>query len=168
MSESPRAPLSLSLATGCLVGLTTLLSSCSTMPVPLNGLNRQLEAAGGQRNPSLGERWLALIQQRGGREQVVLVDLQRQTPVPLPGLNRPDALPISVSVDAQGERIALVRQLDGRSEVVLYRRSLQSLQGLPLDSGAIATAVSLQADGHQLAVQVSRGGLWQIDLINLP
>ena len=153
----------------CLLALTALLSSCSgTLPVPLYGLNRQLEAAGGQRNPSLGERWLALIQQRGGREQVVLVDLQRQMPVPVPGLNRPDALPISVSVDARGERIALVRQLDGHSEVVLYRRPLQSLQRLPMDDGAIPTAVTLRADGHQAAVQVSRDGQWQIDLIDLP
>jgi len=149
--------------------LPAMVSGCmGTMPVPLNGLNRQLEQAGGHRNPSLGERWLAVIEQRGGREQVQLVDLQLQRPVPLPGLNRADALPISVSVDARGERLALVRQLEGRSEVVLYRRALQSLQPIAMSPGAIATAVNLRADGRQLAVQVSRDGLWQIDLVALP
>jgi Tol biopolymer transport system component len=109
-----------------------------------------------------------VIEQRGGREQVQLIDLQQQRPVPLPGLNRADALPISVSVDARGERLALVRQLEGRSEVVLYRRSLQSLQPIAMGPGAIATVVGLRADGRQLAVQVSRDGLWQIDLVTLP
>lgn len=97
-----------------------------------------------------------------------LVDLERQLPVPLPGLNRADALPISVSIDAGGERVALVRQLEGRSEVVLYRRALQSLQLIPMAAGSVPTQVNLRADGRQLAVQVSRDGLWQIDLVSLP
>jgi hypothetical protein len=148
---------------------TTLLTGClGPMPIPRSGLNRQLEQAGGNRDPSLGLRWMALIQQRGGREQVQLLDLQRQLPVPVPGLNRPDALPISVSTDANGERLALVRQLGGRSEVVLYRRALQSLQLIPMASDSIPTQVSLRADGRQLAVQVSRNGLWQIDLVEVP
>ena len=157
------------LTAGLLAGLAGLLSGCmGGMPAAMPGLNRQLEASGGNRSPSLGVRWLATIQQRGGREQVVLIDLERQRPVPVPGLNRPDALPISVSVDARGERIALVRQWEGRSELVLYRRAMQSLQLLPMAAGAIPTAVNLQADGRQLAVQVSRDGLWQIDLLSLP
>lgn len=161
-----RAHLAVAVA---LLGSATLLAGCmSSLPPPLAGLNRQLELSGGNREPALGDRWLALIQQRGGREQVVLLDLQRQLPVPLPGLNRIDALPISVSVDAAGERLALVRQLDGRSELVFYRRPLQSLQLLPMAGDTIATAVNLRADGRQVAVQVSREGRWQIDLIDLP
>lgn len=166
MNRACRASLSSAVAAA---GLASLLAGCmGAMPTVMTGLNRSLEQAGGNRDPSLGERWLALIQQRGGRQQVLLLDLQRQLPVPLPGLNRPDALPISVSTDARGERLALVRQLDGRSEVVLYRRALMSLQPIGMDPGSIPTAVSLRADGRQLAVQVSRDGLWQIDLINLP
>ena len=146
----------------------TLGGCMGPMPQPMGSLNRQLELAGGNRNPALGDGWLAVIQQRGGRDQVALIDLRAQRPVPLPGLNRADALPISVSVDARGERLALLRQLDGRSEVVLYRRNLQSLQVLPMGAGSLATAVNLRADGRQLAVQVSRDGQWQVDLINLP
>jgi hypothetical protein len=151
-----------------LVAVTVLAGCMGPMPVPRAGLNRQLEQAGGHRDPALGLRWLALIQQQGGREQVQLLDLERQLPVPLPGLNRADALPISVSTDANGERLALVRQLEGRSEVVLYRRGLQSLQLIPMAAGSIPTQVTLRADGRQLAVQVSRNGLWQIDLVDLP
>ena len=149
--------------------ITTLLGGCvGGMPVPMAGLNRQLELAGANHDPSLSGRWLAVINGHGAREQIVLLDLDRQTPVPLPGLNRGDAQPISVSVDSKGERLALVRQREGRTELVLYRRSLMSLQPIPMEPAAVPHRVQLRADGRQLAVEVSRDGLWQIDLVELP
>ena len=154
---------------GVLVGLGLLLAGCGAgMPMPLPALNRQLQQAGSSREPALSDQWLALIVGRGGREQVVLVDLQRQAPVPLPNLNRADSQPLSVAVDASGERLALVRQLEGRTELVLYRRSLASLQLLPMLPPRVPQQVSMRADGRELAVQVGRNGLWQVDLIPLP
>ena len=151
------------------LGVVLLLGGCmGRMPVPLVGLNRQLEQAGSSREPALADRWLALINGRGGRDQVLLLDLQRQLPVPLPGLNRPDAQPLSVAIDAAGERLAVVRQLEGRTEVMLYRRSLASLQLIPMVPAGVPRQLSLRADGRELAVQVSRNGLWQIDLIAVP
>ena len=138
------------------------------MPQPLAPLNSRLEAIGANRDPALSGRWLALISGRGGREQVLLLDLERQQPIDLPGLNRADAQPVSVSVDAAGERIALVRQLEGRTELVLYRRSVQSLQPIPMAPSGVPRQVQLQADGRQLAVQVSRGGIWQVDMVQIP
>ena len=146
-----------------------LLGGClAPMPQPIVPLNSRLEAIGANRDPALSGRWLALISGRGGREQVLLLDLERQQPVDLPGLNRADAQPVSVSVDAAGERIALVRQLEGRTELVLYRLSVQSLQPIPMVPSGVARQVQLQADGRQLAVQVSRGGIWQVDLVQIP
>jgi hypothetical protein len=150
------------------LGLLLLPGCMGGMPVPLPGLNRQLEQAGSSREPALSERWLALISGRSGREQVLLLDLQRQLPVPLPNLNRLDAQPLSVGVDASGERLALVRQLEGRTELVLYRRSLGSLQLIPMVPAGVPRQVSLRADGRELAVQLSRNGLWQVDLIQIP
>jgi len=149
--------------------LAGLLSGCmGSVPLPIGPLNRQLESLGANRDPSLSGRWLALISGKGGREQVVLVDLERQQPLPLPGLNRADAQPLSVSVDGAGDRIALVRQLEGRTELVLYRRSLQSLQPIAMVPSGVPRQVQLQADGRQMAVQVSRAGLWQVDLVKIP
>lgn len=149
--------------------LAGLLSGCmGSVPLPIGPLNRQLESLGANRDPSLSGRWLALISGKGGREQVVLVDLERQLPLPLPGLNRADAQPLSVSVDGAGDRIALVRQLEGRTELVLYRRSLQSLQPIAMVPSGVPRQVQLQADGRQMAVQVSRAGLWQVDLVKIP
>ena len=146
-----------------------LLGGClAPMPQPIVPLNSRLEAIGANRDPALSGRWLALISGRGGREQVLLLDLERQQPIDLPGINRADAQPVSVSVDAAGERIALVRQLEGRTELVLYRRSVQNLQPIPMVPSGVARQVQLQADGRQLAVQVSRGGIWQVDLVQIP
>ena len=135
---------------------------------PLPALDRAVEQAGSGRAPALGETVLALISGRGGREQVVLVDLRSRLPIPLPGLNRPDAQPLSVASDARGERLALVRHRQGRTEVVLYRRNLASLEPIPLQPDGVPRRVALDPEGRTLAVEVSRNGLWQLDLITLP
>ena len=157
-------------ATLALAGaLPLLLAGCLTpLPQPMVDLNQRLEAAGPARAPSLAGDWLALIVSQGGRDRVQLVDLQRQQPVPLPGLERPDAQPLSVAVDGRGERLALVRQLEGRTELVLYRRNLMALQPVPLQPPGVPRRVSLRADGRELAVEVSRQGQWQVDLIAVP
>ena len=111
---------------------------------------------------------LVSLGQRDGRERVELLDLQQRRPVPLPGLNRADALPISVSISADGERIAVVRQRADRTELVLYRRNASALQRIPLDPPGVPRSVSLDGRGRQLAVQVSRDGRWDLDLIRLP
>ncbi len=161
---SHRKPL---LAGGLL--LTLLLQGCQGGLRPLPNLNQQLARRGSGQSPSLGSGWRALIASRdGGRPQVQLIDAQRQLPVPLPGLNRADSLPIQVSVDARGEHLAVVRQRDDRTELVLYRRSLMAVQPLVIEPAGVPRQVSLSADGRVLAVEVSRGGLWQIDLLELP
>ncbi|HGY5532367.1 MAG: hypothetical protein AB8A49_05850 [Prochlorococcus sp.] len=135
---------------------------------PIQGLNRfLLQSASSRREPALGRRWLASLSNEKGREKIELIDLRSRRPVPLPGLNRPDAQPISVSVSANGERLALVRQRDDQTELLLYRRSLGSVQRLELSAKGIPRQVSLDGPGRILAVQVSRDGRWDVDLIRL-
>ena len=157
--------LLLLLPAGAVLGLVGCMGG---MPVPMGALDRQLEQAGISRAPALAGRWLALIGSRGGRNQVVLVDVERQAPVPLPGLNRPDALPLSVAVDDSGGLLAVVRQIGGRTELVLHRRSFMSNELIPMDPAGVPRRVSLRADGRELAVEVSRDGRWQVDLIRIP
>ncbi len=154
---------------GCLSLLGFGLGGCmGDMPRPMGGLDRQLEQAGSSSAPALAGRWLALIAGRGGRDQVLLVDVERGLPVPLPGLNRPDAQPLSVAVNRDGNRLVVVRQRDGQTELVLYRRELMALESIAMQPPGVPRRVSLRGDGHELAVEVSRGGLWQIDLIAIP
>ena len=147
-----------------------LVNGCSSpRPTPrpdLNGLLRQ--SVNSRRDPSLGGRWLASLGQRNGRERVELIDLRSRSPVPLPGLNRADAQPISVSVSADGQRLAVVQQREDRTELVLYRRKVGATQRLPLDPPGVPRSVSLDGSGRRLAVQVSRNGRWDVDLIRLP
>lgn len=154
-------------------GLTALLClpllGCMGGPLrPLVGLNQQLSRGGNSQEPALSGEWLAMLAGRQGRLQVQLLDLRRGLPVPLPGLNRPDSQPISVAVDQQGERLALVRLREGRTELLLYRRSLQLAQPIPIEPAGVPRKLSLSADGRLLALEASRDGLWQIDLLELP
>ena len=146
------------------------LSGCSGPSAkPLNDLNGLLrQSASSRREPTMGVRWLASLSRKQGRERVELIDLNNRRPVPLPGLNRSDALPISVSVSGDGRRLAVVRQRGDRTELVLYRRNSETVQGLPLDPIGVPRSVSLDAQGRKLAVQVSRNGRWDVDLIRLP
>ena len=149
--------------------LALLLTGCQAGLRPIAALNQPLSGLGDSQSPSLNSNWLALISSRpGSRAQVQLIDRLRNAPVPLLGLNRPDSLPISVAVDQRGERLALVRQRDDRSELVIHRRSLQASQVVPIEPAGVPQRVSLSADGRVLAVEVSRGGLWQVDLLELP
>ena len=150
--------------------LTLSLMGCGNSGLrPQPGINSALQrSADSRRWPSMGNRWLASIASRNGRERVELVDLRNGQPVPLPGINQADAQPISVSVSADGNRIALIRSRDGRTELTLYRRGVGALQRLPVEPAGVPREVSLDGAGRLLAVQVSRKGRWDIDLIRLP
>ena len=150
--------------------LTIVLIGCgASKPTPTPQLNALLrQSVSSRRNPALGQRWLVSIVRRNNRERVELTDLARRVQVPLPGLNRLDSQPISVSINATGERIALVSQREDRTEVVLYRRTTNALQRIPLEPPGVPRAVSLDGAGRLLAVQVSRNGRWDVSLIPLP
>ena len=62
----------------------------------------------------------------------------------------------------------LVRRLEGRTELLVYERSLALLRPIPLLPAGVPGQVALSADGRWLAVQVSRGGAWQVELLALP
>lgn len=148
--------------------MATLCGCGSGLPAPVAGLEGPLTAVAPSRSPSLAGRWLALISERGGRDQVLLIDVERKLPVPLSGLNRPDAQPLSVAVDESGARLAVVRQIEDRTELVLYRRSLGGIERIAIQPAGVPRRVALRADGREMALEVSRDGRWQIDLIAMP
>ena len=158
--------------TAALALLLILLSGCEALrPQPEMGINPRIAARGDQRSPSLARNglvWIAPAPSRSGQLQVRWFDLKRGMGAPLPGLNRPDARPISVSSDARGQRIALVRSVEGRTELLLYERTLMTLRPLRLVPPGVPARVALSADGRSLAVQVSRQGRWQVEVLQLP
>ncbi len=136
---------------------------------PMSRIGASLRrSAESRRLPSMGQRWLASLASRNGRERVELIDLNNDTPVPLTGINQADSQTISLSVSGDGQRIALVRQREERTELMLYRRNASALQRLPINPPGVPRSVSLNGNGRLLAVQVSRKGRWDVDLIRLP
>ncbi len=135
---------------------------------PMNELNDLISgSSNGFREPILGNQWLVALANYQGKDRIEMIDLRKRTKVPLPGLNRADSQPISVSVSANGERLAVVRQRADRTELLIYRRKLGTLQTLELNPKGVPRRVSLDSSGRVLAVQISRGGKWNIQVIRL-
>ena len=135
---------------------------------PMYGLNNFLfQSSNTLREPSLGSQWLVALVNYQGKDQIEMIDINRKKRIPLPGINRADSQPISVSVSANGERLALIRQRADQTELLIYRRKVASLQPIVLSPKGIPRRVSLDSSGRVLAVQVSRSGKWDVEVIRL-
>ncbi len=135
---------------------------------PIRGFNELIfNSSRSHSEPSLGQEWLVSLVSSQGKEKIEMIHIRSRTKVPLPGLNRADSQPISVSVSANGERVALVRQREDKTELLIYRRRLGTLQRIELNPRGIPRRVSLDSSGKILAVQVSRGGRWDVEVIRL-
>ncbi len=153
-----------------LLWIFLLLGGCATNinVRPLYQLNDIIsQSSSSYREPSLGNEWLVRLTRNNGREKVQLVDLRSKRVVPLPGINRFDAQPISVSVNANGTILAVIHQRDDKTELIVYRRNIGSIQRILLEPRGIPRRVSIDGAGRVLAVQVSRDGKWDLDLIRL-
>ncbi len=135
---------------------------------PLYGLNSiLLDLAKSNEEPSLGREWLVSLAVEKGKRKIQMIDIRSRRKIPLPGINRADAQPISVSVSANGNKLAFVRQIDGRTELMLYKRDSQILRRIEINPKGVPYRVSLDGKGKLLAVQISRKGKWDIDVIRL-
>ena len=145
------------------------LSGCISPNVrPMNSFNDVLfQSSRSYRDPSLSSRWLVTLVNFKGKDQIEMIDIRSRRRIPLPGINRADSQPISVSVSANGERLALIRQRADRTELFIYRRSVGTLQRIELNPKGIPRRVSLDSSGRVLAVQVSRDGRWDVEVIRL-
>ncbi len=146
-----------------------LLGGCSRINMrPMYGLNDALfQSSTSYREPSLGNKWIVSLVNYQGKDKIEMIDMNSRKRVPLPGLNRADSQPISVSLSANGERLALIRQRADQTELLIYRRRVGTLQRIELIPKGIPRRVSLDSSGKVLAVQVSREGKWDVEVIRL-
>ncbi len=149
--------------------LLLFLSSCSGGQIRRrNDLNRMISTSSSiYREPNLGLDWMTILASRNGKEIIQLINLKNRQTVPLPGINQVDSQPISVSVSANGERIAFVRRRADQTELLVYRRNIGSLQRIQILPKGVPIRVSIDGSGRILAVQVSRKGSWDVDIIRL-
>ncbi len=154
-----------------LISATILLSisSCSKAllrPIPIiNSL--LLKTATTHREPSLGNDLLVTLANKQGKEIIELINIRNGKKIALPGANKFDAQVISISINSDGERMALIRQRGSKTELLIYRRRLGTIQKLEIIPQGVPKQVSIDAEGRVLAVQVSRNGRWDIDLIQI-
>ncbi len=135
---------------------------------PVRSFNESLEQIyPSQREPSMGKEWLVSLVNSQGKDKIEMIHIPTRRKVPLPGLNRADSQPISVSVSGDGERLALIRQRYDQTELMIYRRSVGTLKRIELSPKGIPRRVSLDNSGQILAVQVSRDGRWIVEVIRL-
>ena len=132
------------------------------------GFNNSIfQSSNSFREPSLGSKWLVALANYQGKDKIEMIDIKSNQRVPLPGLNRADSQPVTVGISANGERLAVIRQRADRTELLIYRRKVGSLQQIELNPKGIPRRVSLDSSGKILAVQVSREGRWNIEVIRL-
>lgn len=111
-------------------------------------------------------RYLASVQERGGRARVLLQEQPSGKVVPLRHLRRhePHSSP---SLSWNGRYIAaLVQQGPARAVLVEDRLTGRPLR-LRLPGDGSPVRVSLAPDAQRIAVQRVRGGQWQVEILEL-
>ena len=146
-----------------------VLGGCMSARIrPMYALNRYfIQSNNIYREPLLGNQWLAILVNNQGKEKIELINLKNRKRVLLPGINRRDSQPISVSVNANGERLAFIHKRLDKTELFLYKRNSGTLQRLEITPKGVPSRVSMDGSGKVLAVQVSRNGRWFVDVIRL-
>ena len=149
--------------------LLIALCGCATGDIrAMKGLNESIfQSSSSYREPSFGTQWLVSLVNYQGKDKIEMINMLNRNRVPLPGLNRADSQPISVSVSSNGDRLAFIRQREDKTELLIYRRRLGTLQQIELSPRGIPRRVSLDSSGRVLAVQVSREGRWDVEVIRL-
>jgi hypothetical protein len=147
-----------------LLALALVMAACG--PVPgLRPVGSAIEAS----DPSLGVDTLVSIGTGvAGHRQVQWRPIAALQPLLPLHLDRPDARPLQVSVDAGGQRLVVLRERKGQTELVLHDRRLGISRPLPLAADGLPVAIGLSADGRSLAVAVSRDGRRRIEVLALP
>ena len=118
-------------------------------------------------SPSIGINWISSLINDNGKEKIELLDLQRRRVVSLPGLNVRTAIPISLSMSSNGNILAIVRQRNEETELIIYRRNSGGSRRIEIVPKGIPRKVALDGLGKILAVEVSRNGKFEIDIYRL-
>ena len=154
---------------GGLVFIASTIVSCSNNYMrPMHNFNNNLfNYSETYKEPDLGIKFLVAIGNRGGRDVIQMIDITNRQQIPLPGINHSDSQPINLSISANAEKIAFVRQRSGQTELMIYNRINSSLRRLEINPKGVPHNLSLDGLGRFLAVQVSREGKWDIDIFRL-
>ncbi len=153
-----------------ILSFTFLLHGCYSLSFrQLYGLNSFLyKSFGSIDQPSLGVDFLGMLSNYNGREKIALLDLKTRRALSLPGINRFDFRPISLSISADGNKIAFITEVSDQIKLFVYTKKTGSLQPLYLSSKGIPQKLSMDGLGSLLAVEFVREGRTLVDLVKIP
>ncbi|TAF17226.1 MAG: hypothetical protein EAZ76_06100, partial [Nostocales cyanobacterium] len=151
---------------GLVFGLMSLLISCSPADIPIgvSSLNTRYT----EEQPALSGdgRFLAFVSNRNGSQQLLLYDLETQSFIPTPGLNRRETIAESPSLSYTGRYICYLTSDQGRPVIALYDRAVQKSQIITPAYPSWIRNPDISADGRYVVFESARRGRWDIEVLD--
>ncbi len=161
--------------------LASVLISCSSSDIPIGPTSLNSRYTEEQPTLSGNGRFLAFVSNRNGSHQILVYNLERQsfigTPglnrnlerqsfIGTPGLNRPETIAESPSLSYTGRYIVYLTSDQGRPVVALYDRAIQQSQILtPVYRGWVRKP-GISPDGRYVVFETASRGQWDIEVLD--
>jgi Tol biopolymer transport system component len=147
-------------------GLASLLVSCGANDIPIGPTSLNSRFTDEQPALSGNGRFLAFVSNRYGNQQLLVFDLETQTLIRTPGLNRGETIAESPSLSYTGRYICYLTSDQGRPVVTLYDRATQQSQILtPTYRGWIRNP-HISPDGRYIAFESASRGQWDVEVLD--
>jgi Tol biopolymer transport system component len=146
-------------------GLLIILLGCEQNLVPTSP---ELESRFNDEQPALSGdgRLLAFVSNREGTRSIWLYDLRDRRFIPLPRLNRRDAIAESPSLSYTGRYLAYLASDTARPEIELYDRATQQAQIITIGYRGWFRNPKLSPDGRYIAFESGTRGQWDIEVFD--
>ncbi|WP_353931294.1 hypothetical protein WJM97_01415 [Okeanomitos corallinicola TIOX110] len=144
----------------------SLLVSCGAgdIPIGVSSLNSRYT----EEQPALSGngRFLAFVSNRNANQQLLLYDLEAQSFISTPGLNRRETIAESPSLSYTGRYLCYLTSDQGRPVVALYDRALQKSQILTPSYRGWLRNPDISSDGRYVVFESARRGRWDIEVLD--
>jgi Tol biopolymer transport system component len=150
---------------GAIAVFLLLLTACEQ---PLLPTSSELESRFNTEQPALSGdgRFLAFVSNREGSRSIWLYDRREKRFIPLPRLNRRDAIAESPSLSYTGRYIAYLASDTARPEIELYDRATQQTQVITIGYRGWFRNPKLSPDGRYIAFESGTRGQWDIEVFD--
>lgn len=155
-----------------LISLSIILSSaflggCSSGNI--GSISTSLNSRYSDEQPAISGdgRWLAMVSNRYGRREILLFDVQQQSFVDLPGLNRDGAIADSPSISRTGRYLVYLSSVQGRPDIFIYDRATRQNKLLTQGYRSWLRNPRISPDGRYVVFETARRGQWDIEIMDL-
>ncbi len=160
------SPLKL-ISVSIIVGFAFIIGGCT--PGNLGSISSSLNSRYNDEQPAISGdgRWVAMVSNRYGRREILLFDVQQQSFVDLPGLNREGAIADSPSLSRTGRYLVYISSIQGRPDIFLYDRATRQSKLLTQGYRSWLRNPKISPDGRYVVFETARRGQWDIEIIDL-